>query len=196
MANIETYLQKILDAIYGEEVRGSIHDALEAMNTESSNAMSVASTAQDSAKASATQAQQSATKAQESADSAKNYSGKPPIIGSDGNWQTWDESSKAYQTTGKPSRGEQGVQGPKGDQGVSPTVQVSKVGKTTTITITDESGPHQFEIKDGNDGSGAGDMLASVYDTGSRSIDIFQYVDDLVGDIKTVLEEINGEASA
>lgn len=40
-------------AVYGEEVRGSIHDALAAMNTESSNAMQFAATAKDSAKASA-----------------------------------------------------------------------------------------------------------------------------------------------
>ena len=39
MANISTYLQKILAAVYGEEVRSSIHDALAAMNVESSNAM-------------------------------------------------------------------------------------------------------------------------------------------------------------
>ena len=32
MANISTYLQKILSAVYGEEVRGSIHDAIDAMN--------------------------------------------------------------------------------------------------------------------------------------------------------------------
>lgn len=53
MANISVHLQKILDAIYGEEVRGSIHDALAAMNAESSNAMEFAATAKDSAKASA-----------------------------------------------------------------------------------------------------------------------------------------------
>lgn len=53
MANIRTYLQKIMAAVYGEEVRGSIHDALAAMNTESSNAMEFAATAKDSAKASA-----------------------------------------------------------------------------------------------------------------------------------------------
>lgn len=53
MANISTYLQKIMAAVYGEEVRGSIHDALAAMNTESSNAMQFAATAKDSAKASA-----------------------------------------------------------------------------------------------------------------------------------------------
>lgn len=53
MANISTYLQKIMAAVYGEEVRGSIHDALAAMNVESSNAMEFAATAKDSAKASA-----------------------------------------------------------------------------------------------------------------------------------------------
>jgi hypothetical protein len=53
LANISTYLQKIMTAVYGEEVRGSIHDALAAMNTESSNAMEFAATAKDSAKASA-----------------------------------------------------------------------------------------------------------------------------------------------
>ena len=32
MADISSFLKKILEAIYGEEVRGSIHDALAAMN--------------------------------------------------------------------------------------------------------------------------------------------------------------------
>lgn len=34
MANIQTLLQRIMSAIYGEEVRGSIHDAIEAINDE------------------------------------------------------------------------------------------------------------------------------------------------------------------
>ena len=34
MPNIETYLAKIREAVYGEEVRGSIHDAIQAMNTD------------------------------------------------------------------------------------------------------------------------------------------------------------------
>lgn len=70
MANISTLLQKIMDAVYGEEVRGSIHDALSAMNTESSNAMEYASTAQDSAQASAATASQKASEASESAHNA------------------------------------------------------------------------------------------------------------------------------
>lgn len=74
MADISSYLQKILDAIYGEEVRGSIHDALAAMNVESNKAMEFASTAKDSAQASAILAKDSAdtavTKAGEIVDSA------------------------------------------------------------------------------------------------------------------------------
>lgn len=75
MANISTYLQKILDAIYGEEVRGSIHDALAAMNTEASSAMEYAKTAKDSASASAEKAKGEADtatkKAAEALDSAE-----------------------------------------------------------------------------------------------------------------------------
>lgn len=71
MANISTYLQKILSAIYGEEVRGSIHDALAAMNVESSSAMEFAKTAKDSAAASASTASIKATAASASAQAAK-----------------------------------------------------------------------------------------------------------------------------
>lgn len=70
MASISTYLQKIKSAVYGEEVRGSIYDALEAMNTESSNAIQYASTAKDSAQASATAAQNSASTATQKANAA------------------------------------------------------------------------------------------------------------------------------
>ena len=46
MANIQTYLDNIQQAVYGEEVRGSIHDAIAAMNEESSAAKEAATTAQ------------------------------------------------------------------------------------------------------------------------------------------------------
>lgn len=74
MADISSFLQKILSAVYGEEVRGSIHDALSAMNTEASNAMEYAATAKDSAQVSASEAKTSAEtatkKAAEIVDSA------------------------------------------------------------------------------------------------------------------------------
>ena len=40
----------------------------------------------------------------------------------------------------------------KGEDGVSPTVEMSKSGDTTTIAITDASGVHTAEIKDGSKG--------------------------------------------
>lgn len=67
MANISPYLQKILEAVYGEEVRGSIHDALAAMNVESSDAMRFAATAKDSAAVSAMDAKASAATAEQKA---------------------------------------------------------------------------------------------------------------------------------
>ena len=69
MADFSSFLKKILSAIYGEEVRGSIHDALAAMNTESSSAMEFASTAKDSAQANAADAKKSAEDADKKATS-------------------------------------------------------------------------------------------------------------------------------
>lgn len=67
-------------------------------------------------------------------------------------------------------KGETGDTGPKGDpgtdgtDGVSPSVSTSKTGKVTTVTITDTTGTHSFDISDGADGTGAGDMTKAVYD--------------------------------
>lgn len=74
MANISQELSKIQSAVYGEEVRGSIHDAIQAMNeqanesdTKATNAQNLAVEARDAAFA----AQDSATaKAAEAAQSA------------------------------------------------------------------------------------------------------------------------------
>ena len=45
------------------------------------------------------------------------------------------------------------IRGKDGTDGVSPTVSVTKNGKTTTITITDKNGTHTQTIKDGTDGT-------------------------------------------
>ena len=45
----------------------------------------------------------------------------------------------------------------KGEDGVSPSVEVSKSGDTTTIAITDASGVHTAEIKDGSKGDPGAD---------------------------------------
>ena len=55
--------------------------------------------------------------------------------------------------------GADGKDGTDGRDAVSPSVSVDKVGKTTTITITDKDGTHTATIKDGMDGSGEGKVL-------------------------------------
>lgn len=59
----------------------------------------------------------SVAEAAQSAEAAKQYSGKPPVIGEDGNWQTWNAEEGGYTGTGKPSRGEAGEAGPQGPRG-------------------------------------------------------------------------------
>ena len=72
------------------------------------------------------------------------------------------------------TQGPQGIPGPKGDpftyedftaaqleklrgeNGVSPTVEVNKTGKVTTITITDVNGTKTATINDGKDGQDSG----------------------------------------
>ena len=64
MANIEQDLQAIMQARYGREVRGSIHDAIRDINIESTNAKEVAITSRDSALANANRAEAEATRAE------------------------------------------------------------------------------------------------------------------------------------
>ena len=74
-----------------------------------------------------------------------------------------------------------GPQGSTGAPGYSPTVQISKTGKVTTVTITDENGDHVFKINDGQDGTGSGDMHTSTYDQQGKAQDIFAYADAQAG---------------
>lgn len=99
MANISVHLQKILDAIYGEEVRGSIHDALAAMNTESSNAMEFAATAKDSAKASAETAKGHADTATKKAGEALNSADRAGISETHARASELNAASKATEAT-------------------------------------------------------------------------------------------------
>ena len=46
-----------------------------------------------------------------------------------------------------------GEKGNTGEDGISPTVSVSKSGNTTTITITDKDGTHTQTVKDGTNGT-------------------------------------------
>lgn len=85
-----------MEAIYGEEVRGSIYNALVAMNTESTNAMQFASTAKDSAQASAASAESSASVATQKATEAKDSASKAAT--SEGNAKISEQNAAAKAT--------------------------------------------------------------------------------------------------
>lgn len=87
-------------------------------------------------------------------------------------------------------KGSKGDTGATGQDGYSPTVTTSKVGKTTTITITDAEGEHTATILDGQDGQGSGDMLTSVYDTDHNGI--VDNAEKVNG--KTVLTDVPADA--
>ena len=63
---------------------------------------------------------------------------------------------------------------------------------THTVTLTDGS-TSTFQVYNGADGTGAGDMRKFIYDPQNKSTDIFAYVDDKIGDIGAILDIINGE---
>ena len=86
-----------------------------------------------------------------------------------GNLYVWDVSTNAWKNVGT-IQGPAGQDGTDGIDGVSPTVEISKTGKVTTITITDATGSHIATINDGVDGTGAGDMLMATYDTDGNGI--------------------------
>ena len=50
MANIDTYLENIMQARYGRDVRQSIHDGIEAINEDAENAVDIATQAKGEAK--------------------------------------------------------------------------------------------------------------------------------------------------
>jgi len=52
-------------------------------------------------------------------------------------------------------QGPQGQTGPAGAPGVSPTVTVTDIEDGHRITITDATGPHSFDVMNGEDGQGA-----------------------------------------
>lgn len=88
-------------------------------------------------------------------------------------------------------RGNTGATGPQGATGNGISGIALKSGNHApgtsdvyTITLTDGT-TFDFEVYNGANGTGAGDMLASVYDPQGKHQDIFKYVDDAIGEIPT-----------
>lgn len=88
-------------------------------------------------------------------------------------------------------RGGTGATGPQGAAGNGISGIALKSGNHApgtsdvyTITLTDGT-TFDFEVYNGANGQGAGDMLASVYDPRGKRTDIYKYVDDAIGKIPT-----------
>ena len=88
-------------------------------------------------------------------------------------------------------RGDTGAPGPQGATGNGISDIALKSGTHApgtsdvyTITLTDGT-TFDFEVYNGANGQGAGDMLASVYDPQGKRTDIYKYVDDAIGKIPT-----------
>ena len=83
-------------------------------------------------------------------------------------------------------KGDTGEQGPQGEIGESiasivRTNGTGAAGTTDTYTITTTNGnTHTFNVYNGADGNGSGDMLKSIYDSRNKNTDIFAYADGLV----------------
>ena len=122
MANIQSFLNKIKSAIYGEEVRGSIVSAIEAMNEESSSAEQNTSTIVSKINASTA----SATGTEE---------GTSPTVRID------DQGTK-FEFVFTIPKGDRGPQGPQGVQGkVGPQGPQGEVGPQGPQGIQGETGP-------------------------------------------------------
>lgn len=93
------------------------------------------------------------------------------------------ENGVVHLTFGLPK----GAKGTKGDPGSSiqsivRTDGTGAAGTTDTYTVTLTDGTTStFQVYNGADGTGSGDMQKNIYDTQNRNTDIFQYVDEKMG---------------
>lgn len=116
-----------------------------------------------------------------------------PSMSDDGDLSWTNDGGKANPQTVnlKGPKGNTGAQGPRGATGNGISDIVLKSGTHApgtsdvyTITLTDGT-TFDFEVYNGANGTGAGDMLTSVYDPRGKRTDVYKYVDDAIGKIPT-----------
>lgn len=176
MADITKELQAIENAVYGEEVRGSIHDAIDKINTvvessatDSTNARQIADQANTTANNAKAIAEISFGNAVTSVTSPiTGFVKGEPYFNTDTN-DFWQCNGVGWTLIGNLK----GVKGEKGDASPKPTgvVLVSQVGliKTYNIVFSDNT-TFPFQVSDGASGTGTGDMLKAVYDRDNSGV--------------------------
>ena len=192
MADISTELARILSAIYGEDVRGSIHDAIEKINDVSEVVLTTGTAVTSPSSSSTgfyddslylntdtfelwkctgvnTWASQGILKG----DPGEDGNGIASITktATSGLVDTYtitytDGTTDTFNVTN-------GANGTDGSDGVSVTgvSLVSKVGLLATYRMTFSDGSYyDYTVSDGASGSGTGDMTKAVYDTDNDGI--------------------------
>jgi hypothetical protein len=194
--------QLTVEADVGEEVsahraeawavgqRGGV-DVPETDPTWNNNSKYYAQQAAGSATA-AGNAQTAAETAQGEAEAAAGH--YPYIDGTSKHWLVWDVQAGRYTDTGVVAEGEDGAQGPAGQDGYSPTATVTKSGKVATITITDKNGTTSKSVSDGEDGQDGYSPTATV--TKSGKIATITITDKNGTTTKTVSDGEDGQDGA
>lgn len=161
---------------YVEAAQKAAQDALEAVGT-IGDAVEEAQTARDAAQA----AQAGAEEAREAIEDLEVTADTLPA-GTPASVEKTSRDGHVWLKLGIP----QGVQGETGDPGSS----IQKIERTDgtgaagtvdtyTVTLTDGS-TTTFQVRNGADGQGAGDMTAAVYDPRGLARDVFAYADALL----------------
>lgn len=98
MSNIQTYLQKILSARYGKDVRQSIHDAIEEVDKVADTAQGSATEAAESAAESARTASEYESNAEQYKNEAKNFRDEAEVFANETVNQIEEEISALTET--------------------------------------------------------------------------------------------------
>lgn len=167
---------------YVEAARKAAQDALEAVGT-IGDAVEEAQTARDAART----AQEGAEAAKEAIEDLEVTADTLPA-GTPASVEKTEREGHVWLKLGIP----QGVQGKTGDPGSSiqeirRTAGTGAAGTVDTYTITLTDGTTtDFQVRNGADGQGAGDMTAAVYDPRGLARDVFAYADALLPVIHAV----------
>lgn len=178
-AQIKGYAQDSVSGYVGqaqaavEEAKQASQQALEAVGQ-------IGTSVQD-AQSAATEAQASSESAQTSAAAAEAARDQYPRP-ENGEWLVYNPSTGKYESSGEPSVGPEGPEGPAGATGAS-VASIELVSgnhapgtyDTYQIVLSNGETAGEFKVYNGANGSGAGDMLKSVYDPDGLNTNIFAY---------------------
>lgn len=139
---------------------------------------------------------QAAIDAADRAEEAAQVTAHPPQVNDEtGFWQVWNGGTGAYEDTTIQAEGPVGPQGTS-VKSITRTSGTGAAGTTDTYTMydSDDEPIGTFTVYNGADGLGSGDMLKSIYDTGNKNTDIFNYADGVLTSAKAYTDDAIQEA--